>query len=332
MRITSRKGALIPWVCALVTAATVTAVVSVASAQAPDAPPPTSEAGQEILPPQPPPPPAPRAAPEIAVPPALLGQQVVVKTEDATIKGTLVAIYEDEIVIEKYDRQRISVDRATIVVVRDREPDPPVAEEAAVTPRKAPSHWGIWGGLSAGPAWGGRKGPIEPSAVFGADLGVSFHFVYVGAGLGFTSFKSVDSFSQDTTDGVPPLGAPITVTGYLEAGLTQGIFISYSPTEAIELRPGVGYGYELMGSTKQSVFDCIACGSRSYDYSAGQYLRFQLGVYYSVHPRGSKHHRVLMTGNGIFVGGTVSVQHFVFRSDPQIQDALLFGVTAGFGP
>ncbi len=38
-----------------------------------------------------------------------------------------------------------------------------------------------------------------------------------------------------------------------------------SPTEAVELRPGVGYGLWLMTEASQSISDCIDCDSRRPD-------------------------------------------------------------------
>jgi hypothetical protein len=304
----------------LVTAALVTALVSVASAQEPDSDAPQSppEVGQEN--PSPPPPP-PAEALEVAVPQELRDHQVTVKTANAApdgklvttyIDGKLVAIDEYEIIIETANHERITVDRSTILSVQ-RQADPPAA---VVTPAESPSPWGVWGGLSGGPVWGGSSEGLEPAAAFVFDVAVSFHFVYVGTGLVITSFQGTSS------------GSPATGAGYLEVGLAKGLFFPYSRTESIELRPGIGYGYELMSS----ISDCDGCSLRSYDYDGGQYLRFQVGVYLSTHRAGSSRHRVLMSRNGLFVGPTVSLQHFLFASDRQVNNALMFGFLVGWGP
>jgi hypothetical protein len=294
----------IPKVHGLVTAALVTALVSVASAQEPDAD-------------APPPPPA--EAPEVAVPQEMLGHQVTVKTASAApdgkvattyIDGKLVAIDEYEIIIETANHERTTIDRSTILSVQ-RQPDPPAP---LVKPPESPSPWGVWGGLSGGPVWGGIRGDIEPSGAFVFDFAVSFHFVYVGTGLAITFFKG------------PTSGSAANGAGYLEVGLTKGLFFPYNRIESIELRPGIGYGYELMSS----ISDCDDCLTRNYD--AGQYLRLQLGVYLAVHRAGSLRHGVLMSRNGLFVGPTVSLQHFLFASNRQVNNALMFGFLVGWGP
>lgn len=127
-------------------------------------------------------------------------------------------------------------------------------------------------------------------------------------------------------------GGPISGEGHAEIGLTKGLFFSTSETQSIELRPGVGIGAMAMSSASQSIGNCVDCDSRTYDYNSAPYMRFQLGVYSSTHPEGSLVHRVFMSRNGLFWGGTVSYQEFFAGSSPHLEHALLFAFTAGKGP
>lgn len=206
----------------------------------------------------------------------------------------------------------------------------PRAEDGDGSTDAAPA-WCLWTGLFVGPVWGGGRSSFEPAGAFGVDAAISYHFVYVGLGLVGTWFSGVGSFSQNTTGGVRSSGAPISFGGDLEAGLAQNFFIyNRSPVASVALRPGVGYGYKLMSDATQSISSCVGCDSRSYHYDAGHYVRFQLGIYYFESTSGPAAQGVFTAGRGTFVGGTVSLQHYILASERQLQNALLFGFAAGF--
>lgn len=288
----------------------------------------------------PPPPPMPALLrPKVPIPAELRDRLVVVTTTGDSVEGKLLVINDDEIIVETYTRLQMTIERAKIVEARLRYPNavPAVASQHRASavpaePPSTPSAWGFWGGLSAGPVWGRVSRPARPAGNFGLDLAVSFHFVYVGAGGNVTWFRGAGSFSNDTTGGVMDSGAPVAGAAYVEAGFTKGLFIPYNATEAIELRPGVGYGLMAMSAANQSISNCVDCDSRSFDYGGGHYVRFQLGVFYSLHPAGSVRYRVFMSRNGLFMGGIVSFQEFVYGSGPRPERILSLGYSVGWGP
>lgn len=298
------------------------------------------------------PPPEPPPRPKVAIRAEMLGRLVVVTTHDRSLEGKLIALNDDELVVQTYSQQEVTVERTAVLSARLLSGDgdllvpvratPWRAPPARVTPWSAPpsraavddapSPWGVWLGLAVGPAWGQRTGSATPNGTFALDIAVSYHFVYAGTGFGLTWFGGAGTFSNETTGGTLESGAPISFSGYIEAGLTKGLFIPYSATEAVELRPGVGYGLWGMTAAHQGIGDCEDCDSRSFDYNGAHYVRFQLGVYHSKHPEGSVVHRVFMSRNGFFMGGTVSLQEFVFGGGPRLNRVLTFAYTGGWGP
>jgi hypothetical protein len=323
----------------------------------------TQEPGEDAPLPLPPPAPA-SQRPKVPVPAELLGRLVVVTTAEGTVEGKLVAIDDDAVTVDTYSLDRKTIDRAVILEARLRYPNgtaswgaslPEVARQPAGTDSipspdssgagqgastaaqqpagkdSIPSPWGAWFGVALGPAWGQPTGPAHPVFMVAFDIAASFHFVYVGTGFTVTSFGGAGSFSNETTVGTLSSGAPSSLGTYIEAGLAKSIFIPYNPTEAVQLRPGVGYGLAAMTAAEQGIGDCVDCDTRSFDYGGGHYVRFQLGVFYSQHPKGSVRHRVFMSQNGFFTGCTTSFQEFVFGSGPRLNHVLTFAYTVGWG-
>lgn len=315
------------------------ALAQPAPSAAPIAPP---EATPQDAAPLPGPPPAPLPPPAaiVDVPAALKGQLVVITTAAGPTEGLLKSIDDDELVVESYSKQLVTIARSDVVEARLRNP-PTEAELAARahagspvdgSGAPGPSPWGFWASMALGPAWGQSSRSASPAGMFAIDLDLSYHFVYVGVGFGLTWFDGASSFSNETTGGTLSSGTPVSGEGYAEIGLTKGLFFPTSDTEAIELRPGVGIGALAMSSATQSIDHCIDCDSRTYDYNSAPYVRFQLGVYRSIHPEGSLVHRVFMSRNGVFYGGTVSFQEFFGGASPRLEHALLFAFTVGKGP
>ena len=321
MRRTSSFGAL-------VVASSLLLFAAVAGAQEPGGEPP------------PPDPPAPPVRAKVAVPAEMLGRLVVVKTAERQIEGKLVALDDEEMTIETYRMERVTVARGAVSSARLALPAGARPVAAEVSPQEEPpasvaakpSPWGFWATLAAGPAWGQATGAITPSATFLIELSVSFHFVYVGAGMGMTWFSGASDFSNETTGGTMSSGSPVAVAGYVEGGLTKGLFFPYGPKASFELRPSVGFGYWGTGSATQSIANCSDCDSRSFAYNSSPYARFQLGAYYAALSKGSLIHRVFMSRNGFFTGGTVSLQQFVLGAQPRLERILSFGWTTGWGP
>jgi hypothetical protein len=293
-----------------------------------------------------PPPPARPPGPNVTM--DMVGRVVVVTTPERSVEGKLVALNDHELVVQRYSKEQVTIERTAILSVRlpyggsdlfapagttvDHAPGDDAAEQPpGALVDEAPSAWGFWGGIAVGPAWGGKTGPAAPAGLFSLDFGLSYHFVYVGTGFGVTWFGGVASFSNETTDGTRDSGAPASLGGYIEAGLTKGLFLPYSATQSVELRPGVGYGLWGMTEATQSIGKCVDCDSRSFAYNGGHYVRFQLGVFYSEHPEGSVVHRVFMSRNGLYIGGTVSLQEFVFGAEPRLDRVLTFALTTGWG-
>jgi hypothetical protein len=290
--------------------------------------------------PGPPPAPLPPPPPNVEVPAGLKGRLVVITTAAGRTEGLLKSIDDDELVVENYSQQLVTIARSSVVAARLLNPPHEAAEATWAHPGEPlegpavppPSPWGYWGSISLGPVWGQRSGSATPAGMFAFDFGLSYHFVYVGVGFGLTWFDGAGSFSNETTGGTLSSGGPVSGEGHAEIGLTHGIFFPTSDTESIELRPGVGIGAMAMSSASQGIDHCIDCDSRTYDYNSAPYVRFQLGVYRSIHPEGSLVHRVFMSQNGVFFGGTASFQEFFAGPSPRLEHALLFAFTVGKGP
>jgi hypothetical protein len=203
---------------------------------------------------------------------------------------------------------------------------------AGVASSASPSPWGFWGTLAAGPVWGPASGPISPAWTLTLDVSASFHFVYAGAGFGIITFAGAPGLTNDITGGVTSSSPAEAAGGYLEAGLTKGIFLSYDPRSAVELRPGIGYGYWAMRWPSSVIGNCSSCYTESFAYNGGQYLRLQLGAYWALRPESALIHHVFTWQNGFFMGGTVSFQEFVLGPQPRPQHILTFGLTTGWGP
>ncbi len=101
-----------------------------------------------------------------------------------------------------------------------------------------------------------------------------------------------------------------TARAYGEAGFTKGIFIPYSSTQAIEFRPSVSYGLTN---------------------PASQYVRFQLGIFYST-VRDFGVYRLLMSRTTSIIGFTASFQQVVYGQDPRWNQGLMFGFVLGQSP
>jgi hypothetical protein len=328
---------------------------------APDAPPPTLHEAA---------PPAPRPRVVIEVPLVLKDTLVVVKARRGPIEGKLVSIEDDRITLTAYNGQPIEIDRTDVLAIRPlfmpgsgpapatRDPGrpapvtppepetddapsthdselPPLSHEEEVAERiesARVSPWGLWGMLALGPAWGDASGRrVAPAAVLSFDLAVAYHFVYVGAGMTVTMFGGAHSFTNETTGGTLSSGVPASFSGYGEAGLAKGLFFPYSSTHSIEVRPGVAYGLLAMTDASQGIGNCVGCDTRSFKYNGAQYVRLQVGVFNAAHADTSLVNHVFMSDNGVFIGGTASLQEFVVGASPRLHHVLSFGLTGGWG-
>lgn len=302
----------------------------------------------ESAPPSPPPAPPNAESPRrpiVNVPANLLGRLVEVKTVDGKVEGKLLVIEDEKLVLEDRSKERFEVARVDVLSaqllydesgLRRVDPTLPVPPPEPVYPApqpqtKPPSPLGFWVGIAAGPTWLQKKN-ASASYVFGLDFTGSLYFLYASLGLGFSGVGA-PSFSNNTTDGIKSSGGGMAGYASIDAGLTKGLFIPYNATEAIELRPGVGVGTVVESAGSQSIADCIDCDRRTVGgKNGGQYLRFQLGVYYSIHPEGSLVHHVLMARNGFFMGGTLSVQQFIGGDLPRFDRIMTFALAFGWGP
>lgn len=264
----------------------------------------------------------------------------MVTTAAGRTEGLLQSVDDDELVVESYSQQLVTIARSGVVAARLLNPPHEAAEATWAHPGEPlegpaappPSPWGYWGSMLLGPLWGQSSGSATPAGMFAFDFALSYHFVYVGAGFDLTWFDGAGSFSNEMTGGTLSSGGPVAGEGRAEIGLTQGIFFPTNDTQAVELRPGVGIGAMAMSWATQGIDHCIDCDSRTYDYNSAPYVRFQLGVFHSTHPEGSVGHRVFMSQNGTFAGGTVSYQEFFSGASPRLERALLFAFTIGEGP
>ncbi len=256
----------------------------------------------------------PPVRPHIDLPAGLQGRPVVAPKANGSIEGKHNTSSE----------QRVFVNGASGSAAGLAPMDNEVPATGILPPAPADDSlypWGFWIGTGLGPAWGQSSGSISPTLMGTVDLGVSYHFVYVGTGLAITWFGG-STLSSDT---------PTAVGGYVEAGVIKGLFFPYSATESFELRPGVAYGLMAMSDAKQGIDDCEDCDPWNFHYNGAHYVRFQLGVYRAVHPEGSSVHHVLMAHHGSFLGGAVSFQKFVFGARPRLDQALTFAFVWGWG-
>jgi hypothetical protein len=212
-------------------------------------------------------------------------------------------------------------------------PSPPASNAPDVAPEdQAPSliPYGYWFGIGGGKAWGNPipdAGIAGPGGAFSLWLDFSDRFLYAGAGFSVIWFHDDAPFTQAVrnTYGQSAVleSSSGSGAGFVEAGFVHRFVIPFNEKDGFGLQPAVGYGIEGITAPTRSITNCVDCESQTVgDYHAGQYVRFQLGMYLA-----AKAHKA--TGYG-YVGIVPSFQYFVVRTDPGLTSALDIALSVGF--
>lgn len=189
--------------------------------------------------------------------------------------------------------------------------------------------WGFWFGIGYGKVWGDpipTSGITGPGGAFSMSLDFSYRFLYAGAGFSVVSFHDNDAFTQDVRN---LYGQTATVesssasgAGFVEAGLVHRFVIPIEKNDGIGFQPAVGYGIEGITNPNRTIANCVDCNAQTVgDYHAGQYVRFQLGLYLA-----AKGDASTMYG---YVGLAPAFQYFVVRTEPGMTSALDIALSVG---